>query len=116
MLLSLGIVTWYVTLLRSSARTQLMIQEVEMLPTLLAVGHNHFPGIFDAVYVVNAGWTHRSMWGVIKRVLPKSALDKIIFLDKQVDLERVFDLESLPKGKSSMMRSANVQIWVVLTQ
>jgi hypothetical protein len=73
-------------------------QEVEMLPTLLSVGHNHFPGIFDAVYVVNAGWTHRSMWGIIKRVLPKSALDKIIFLDKRVDVERVFDLDMLPKS------------------
>jgi len=75
-------------------------QEVEMLPTLLSVGHNHFPGIFDAVYVVNAGWTHRSMWGIIKRVLPKSALDKIIFLDKKADVERVFDLDILPKSKS----------------
>jgi hypothetical protein len=73
-------------------------QEVEMLPTLLSVGHNHFPGIFDAVYVVNAGWTHRSMWGIIKRVLPKSALDKIIFLDKTADVGRVFDLDMLPKS------------------
>jgi hypothetical protein len=71
-------------------------QEVEMLPTLLSVGHNHFPGIFDAVYVVNAGWTHRSMWSIIKRVLPKSALDKIIFLDKRQDIQRVFDLDILP--------------------
>jgi hypothetical protein len=69
-----------------------------MLPTLLSVGHNHFPGIFDAVYVVNAGWTHRSMWGIIKRVLPKSALDKIIFLDKTADVGRVFDLDMLPKS------------------
>ena len=70
-----------------------------MLPTLLSVGHNHFPGILDAVYVVNAGWTHRSMWGIIKRVLPKSALDKIIFLDKKADVERVFDLDILPKSQ-----------------
>ena len=67
-----------------------------MLPTLLSVGHNHFPGIFDAVYVTNATWTHRSMWAIIKRVLPKSALDKIIFLDKRTDVERVFNLDTLP--------------------
>lgn len=79
-------------------RAALISQEVELLPTLLAVGHNHFPGIFDAVYVVNAGWTHRSMWAVVKRVLPKSALDKIIFLDKTADIERVFDLDRLPMG------------------
>jgi hypothetical protein len=84
-------------------------QEVEMLPTLLSVGHNHFPGIFDAVYVVNAGWTHRSMWAIIKRVLPKSALDKIIFLDKKVDVERVFDLDTLPKGMSIMNHLADIR-------
>lgn len=40
------------------------------------------------------------MWGIIKRVLPKSTLDKIIFLDKKADVERVFDLDILPKSKS----------------
>jgi hypothetical protein len=39
------------------------------------------------------------MWGVVKRVLPKSALDKVIFLDKEADVEKVFDLDNLPKGK-----------------
>jgi hypothetical protein len=81
-----------------------------MLPTLLSVGHNHFPGIFDAVYVVNAGWTHRSMWGIIKRVLPKSALDKIIFLDKQADVERVFDLDVLPKSTSILEKGDELMV------
>jgi hypothetical protein len=80
-----------------------------MLPTLLAVGHNHFPGIFDAVYIVNAGWTHRSMWGIVKRVLPKSALDKIIFLDKKSDIERVFDLDILPEGMSSLCSRIDIR-------
>jgi hypothetical protein len=80
-----------------------------MLPTLLAVGHNHFPGIFDAVYIVNAGWTHRSMWGIVKRVLPKSALDKIIFLDKKNDIERVVDLDILPEGMSWLSSCAYIR-------
>lgn len=72
---------------------------MELLPTLMSVGHNHFPGVFDAVIVVNAGWTHRSMWGVVKKVLPKSALDKVAFLNKPKELEQVFDLDRLPTGK-----------------
>ncbi|WVQ82912.1 hypothetical protein IAT38_005048 [Cryptococcus sp. DSM 104549] len=78
--------------------------EVDLLPTLLSVGHNSFPGMIEAVYVVNAGWTHRSMWGVIKRVLPRSALERVVFLDTKETLEEVFDLEKLPEefgGKNS---------------
>ncbi|EIW72945.1 hypothetical protein TREMEDRAFT_25037 [Tremella mesenterica DSM 1558] len=70
--------------------------EVELLPTLLSVGHNNFPGMFEGVFVVNAGWTHRSMWSVIKRVLPRSALDKILFLDGPARTEEIFDLDRLP--------------------
>ncbi|KAK8844596.1 hypothetical protein IAR55_006443 [Kwoniella newhampshirensis] len=71
--------------------------EVELLPTLLAVGHNNFPGMIEAVYVVNAGWTHRSMWGIVKRVLPRSALEKVAFLDTQEALEEIFDFDHLPR-------------------
>ncbi|ORY27316.1 hypothetical protein BCR39DRAFT_538312 [Naematelia encephala] len=71
--------------------------EVEMLPTLLSVGHNNFPGIFESVFVVNAGWTHRSMWTVVKRILPRSALEKVNFLDAKGDLDKVFDLDQLPR-------------------
>ena len=73
---------------------------MELLPTLMSVGHNNFPGVFDAVYIVNAGWTHRSMWGVVKRVLPKSALDKVAFLNREKELAQIFDLDRLPKGRS----------------
>ncbi|WRT63411.1 uncharacterized protein IL334_000316 [Kwoniella shivajii] len=78
--------------------------EVELLPTLLSVGHNNFPGMIESVYVVNAGWTHRQMWNVISRVLPKSALEKVAFLDNQASLAAVFDFDQLPQtygGKHS---------------
>lgn len=75
---------------------------MELLPTLLSVGHNHFPGIIEAVYVVNAKWTHRSMWTVVKQVMPRTALDKFAFLDDSSAIKEVFDLERLPSGLSSI--------------
>ncbi|WVQ93967.1 hypothetical protein IAU59_001045 [Kwoniella sp. CBS 9459] len=72
--------------------------EVELLPTLLSVGHNNFPGMIEAVYVVKAGWTHRSMWGIIKRVLPRSALEKVAFLDSAQAVGEVFELAKLPNA------------------
>lgn len=76
------------------------IQEVELLPTLFSVGHNNFPGQIESVYIVNAGWSQLAMWNtVVKRVLPRSALDKVIFLQNREQTQTVFDLDSLPKGE-----------------
>ncbi|KAL7422758.1 hypothetical protein Q5752_002051 [Cryptotrichosporon argae] len=72
--------------------------EVELLPTLFQVGHNNYPGLFHSVHIVNAGWSQRAMWnGVVKRVLPRSALDKVAFVQTHADLEAVFDPGRLPR-------------------
>ncbi|CAK9783135.1 hypothetical protein CC85DRAFT_284115 [Cutaneotrichosporon oleaginosum] len=71
--------------------------EVEVLPTLFSVGHNSFPGLFESVYIVNAGWSHRTMWNsIVKRLLPKSALDKVVFLESKDQTAQVFNLDQLP--------------------
>ncbi|BEI81069.1 hypothetical protein CcaverHIS002_0202290 [Cutaneotrichosporon cavernicola] len=73
--------------------------EVELLPTLFSVGHNSFPGLFESVYIVNAGWSHRTMWNsIIKRLLPKSAIDKVVFLDDKQQIAQVFNLDQLPEA------------------
>jgi hypothetical protein len=73
-------------------------QEVELLPSLFSVGNNNFPGLIESVYIVNAGWSQRAMWNtVVKRVLPRSALDKVVFLESREDTAAIFDLERLPK-------------------
>jgi hypothetical protein len=56
--------------------------------------------MIEAVFVVNAGWTHRSMWNVVKRVLPRAALEKFSFLDSPAAIDEVFDLHHLPRGES----------------
>lgn len=73
-------------------------QEVELLPTLGAVGPKNFPGMIDAAYIVNAGWTQRSLWKVTQKLVPKSAMEKIRFLDSSNEVEEFFDLDRLPKG------------------
>ncbi|KAK4687562.1 hypothetical protein P7C73_g2557, partial [Tremellales sp. Uapishka_1] len=71
--------------------------EVELLPTLLSVGHDNFPGLFEAVLVINAGWTQRHLWKIVKRLMPKSALEKVAFLDSEDEVDKVFVLDRLPK-------------------
>ena len=73
-------------------------QEVELFPVLGAVGPKNFPGMIDVAYIVNAGWTQRSLWRVIQKVLPRSAMDKISFLDTPGQVEEFFDLDRLPQG------------------
>ncbi|GMK56392.1 hypothetical protein CspeluHIS016_0302320 [Cutaneotrichosporon spelunceum] len=73
--------------------------EVELFPTLFSVGRNSFPGLFESVYIVNAGWSHRAMWNsVIKRLLPKSAIDKVAFLEGKEQTAEVFNLDQLPEA------------------
>lgn len=81
---------------------------MDLLPNLLSVGHNNFPGMIEAVYIVNAGWSHRSMWTIIKRILPRSALDKINFFETPDQVEGVIDLARLPKGMLSSTYGAEL--------
>ena len=53
----------------------------------------------EAAYVVNAGWTQKSLWNIVKKILPKTALERIRFIDQPSQLEEIFDLDRLPKGK-----------------
>lgn len=70
-----------------------------MVPTLLNIGHGHFPGLISKVVVVNLSWTQRYMWNVVQRVLPRYALDKIAFATSKDELAKFVDLQVLPEGK-----------------
>lgn len=42
------------------------------------------------------------MWNnILRRLLPRSAVEKITFLETRADKDAVFDLETFPKGESS---------------
>ncbi|ODO03206.1 hypothetical protein I350_06051 [Cryptococcus amylolentus CBS 6273] len=71
---------------------------LDLLPTLLSIGHNNFPGLLEAVYIVNARWTHQSMWSVVKHLLPKSALERVDFIDSKAALEKKFEMGRLPRA------------------
>lgn len=67
---------------------------------MFSVGHNQFPGLFESVYVVNAGWSQRALWNsVVRRVLPRYALDRLSFLNSREDIEAIFEMDKFPKGK-----------------
>ena len=73
-------------------------QEVELLPTLGAVGPKNFPGMVDTAYIVNAGWTQRRLWQLVQKILPRSTMEKIRVLETPAQVEEFFDLDRLPKG------------------
>ncbi|UZJ57145.1 hypothetical protein CBS101457_006465 [Exobasidium rhododendri] len=71
--------------------------ELELLPFLLDLLKNHFPGMIGAVYIVHYGWVHSGMWALAKRVLPRQALAKIFFPNTK-ELPDHFDLSHLPSS------------------
>jgi hypothetical protein len=70
--------------------------EMELLPFLLDLLKNHFPGMVGAVYVLHYGWVHAGMWGLAKRVLPEQALSRIFFPSNKELAEEHFDPSALP--------------------
>ncbi|KAJ9125251.1 hypothetical protein QFC22_000206 [Naganishia vaughanmartiniae] len=71
--------------------------ELELLPYLISINHNHFPSQFSTVYVLNHSWTHSGLWACIKRILPQTALEKIVFLKGDQEIGDIFDLERFPR-------------------
>lgn len=69
--------------------------EMELLPFLLDLLKNHFPGMVGAVYILHFGWVHSGMWAIAKRVLPQQALARIFFPSSK-ELSEHFDLSRLP--------------------
>ena len=69
--------------------------ELELLPFLLDLLKNHFPGMIGVVYIVHYGWVHSGMWALAKRLLPQQALARIFFPSK-TELPEHFDMDKLP--------------------
>ncbi|KAK4051261.1 hypothetical protein OIO90_004742 [Microbotryomycetes sp. JL221] len=70
--------------------------EVELLPFFMELLKNHFPGMIGAIFVLNYGWMYAGMWQLAKRVLPNTALERILFPTKP-DLLEFFDEHHLLK-------------------
>jgi len=77
-------------------------QEVELLPYFMALLKNHFPGMVGAVFVLNYGWSFAGMWGLAKRILPQTALDRILF-PTSTELLQFFDKDCLLKGRPAFL-------------
>ncbi|EPQ30994.1 uncharacterized protein PFL1_01183 [Pseudozyma flocculosa PF-1] len=73
--------------------------ELELLPFLLDLLKNHFPGMVGAVYILHYGWVHAGMWAVAKRVLPEQALARIFFPSHD-ELRDHFDPAHIPAAFS----------------
>ncbi|KAI0645871.1 CRAL-TRIO domain-containing protein [Trametes meyenii] len=55
-----------------------------------------FPGMLAAVFILNYSWAHSSVWNIIKRVLPTSALSRVFFPSRQ-ELLQHFSPTAVPQ-------------------
>ncbi|GAA6030149.1 hypothetical protein JCM8097_009287 [Rhodosporidiobolus ruineniae] len=61
--------------------------ELELLPFFLDLLKQNFPGMVGGLFILNYGWAYAGMWQVAKRVLPSTALERILFPSKDELLE-----------------------------
>jgi hypothetical protein len=91
----------HISILRASVDVHAFPQQLELLPHLINIHHNHYPGLVTSIFIVNHTWTSQALWACLKRVLPTAALDKIVWLDNvseqgRRDMGALFDLNLLP--------------------
>jgi hypothetical protein len=98
---------------------------MELLPFFMDLLKSHFPGMVGAsecsfcilplicqlmrssstiVFVLNYGWAYAGMWQLAKRVLPNTALERILFPSKRELLE-FFDEDHLLVGTLQLAHS-----------
>ena len=68
------------------------------MPTFNLIGSKNFPGMIESAFVLNCGWVQRSLWSILRPILPRPAVERISLYDKK-DMGEVFDLDRLPIGK-----------------
>ena len=64
--------------------------ELELLPFLVDLLRNHYPGIAGAVYVLRFGWIQAGLWRMLRPVLPEKLLTRMFFVDVR-ELRAHFD-------------------------
>lgn len=55
--------------------------ELDMLPFLIDLLKNHYPGMSGAVYVLRYSWFHAGLWRMLRPILPPKLLERLFFVD-----------------------------------
>ncbi|KAH6914400.1 CRAL-TRIO domain-containing protein [Coprinopsis sp. MPI-PUGE-AT-0042] len=63
-----------------------------------------YPGMLAGVFMLNYSWAHSSVWAIVKRVLPETALSRVFF-PSQKELIDYFSRDRLPQEYGGNMGS-----------
>ncbi|WFD30777.1 hypothetical protein MSPP1_001801 [Malassezia sp. CBS 17886] len=70
--------------------------ELELLPFLVDLLKNHYPGMVGSVYVLNYGWLQAGLWRMVRPMIPPKLLSRILFLNEH-EACSMFD-QALPRA------------------
>ena len=73
----------------------------ELIPLFLEIFRNHFPRLLGQVLVLNYGWIHSGIWGIIRSAMSAEAASRIRFVTS-TELTEWIDAESLSKGSNAL--------------
>ena len=66
-----------------------------MIPVLHDIFSKQYPSMLGAVYILNFGWVHAGLWGIVKPLLSKETVDRFLFLTRQ-ELKNHVPIECIP--------------------
>eukprot|EP01095_Lingulamoeba_sp_RSL-Kostka_P012968 TRINITY_DN5243_c0_g1_i1.p1 TRINITY_DN5243_c0_g1~~TRINITY_DN5243_c0_g1_i1.p1 ORF type:complete len:780 (+),score=221.01 TRINITY_DN5243_c0_g1_i1:297-2342(+) len=71
--------------------------DMSLASNLIPIFQSYFPERLGNVYLINIGWTFKSLWKVTRNLLDSKTTDKVNFIDKTENLLDFFDRDKLPK-------------------
>ncbi|GJE92757.1 CRAL/TRIO domain-containing protein [Phanerochaete sordida] len=86
----------YVALLDIGGMSLNSMQTIDLMNWHVQELLPRFPGMLAAVLILNYSWAHAGAWGIARRVLPASTLQKLFFVGP-ADLRQLLSPRVLPK-------------------
>lgn len=68
-----------------------------MIPTIYDIFKHQYPQLLSQVLVLNYGWIHAGIWGMVKTFLTVEAREKLVFISYD-QLQEYIPIENIPIG------------------
>eukprot|EP00842_Homolaphlyctis_polyrhiza_P003608 jgi/Hompol1/4248/HPOL_007009-RA len=71
----------------------------DLVPLFFEIFQKHFPQLIGQVLVLNYGWIHAGIWGVVRSTLTTEAKERLRFISA-ADLPKFINVDSIPTSET----------------
>lgn len=75
----------------------IIMQNYDIIPVFYDLFQKQFPQLIGQVIILNYGWLHAGIWGLVKSTLSEDASSRVLFVENS-NLVSFLDAKLLPPG------------------